>query len=221
MERIPPSPPKVSKQPLLESESRAFIPLKERELLPPLPRQVSPEIEKELHIYLNGNKRHITQSISLLRENRDGLGSQLISAGVPIDLLNMIVVECGFNNELKSAMGAVGMWQFMKATARAYGLKVEKNLDQRKDPKLATSAAGRYLSDLYNRYDDWTLAIAAYNAGEGTIDRILKRSKERNFWKLARKGVFRTETVRHVAKFYAVTLIADDPQKYGVQVATG
>ena len=99
------------------------------------------------------------------------------------------------------------MWQFMKSTARLYGLKVGLFVDERQDPILSTIAAARLLRDLYDQYQDWHLALAAYNAGTGAIDRALARVRDRDFWTLARSGRLNRQTAEFVPKFIAASLL--------------
>lgn len=139
--------------------------------------------------------------------------------GVPAVMINLVHVESGFNANARSHMGAVGMWQFMKGTARNYGLNVGFFRDDRKDPVLSTIAAARHLRDLYLIYKDWYLALAAYNAGPGSVDRAMARSGSRDFWTLARKGKLHRETRDYVPRFIAYAMIAQDPTAH-LQVAS-
>ena len=136
--------------------------------------------------------------------------------GVPHDLLNLAMVESGYNIQAKSQVGAVGMWQFMKSTAQVYGLSVGVLEDERKDPILSTIAAARHLKDLYNLYKDWYLALAAYNAGPGAVQRAVSKTGTADFWSLARNGKFSKQTRDFVPRFIAATLIARDPSSYGL-----
>src|SRR5207342_2635009 len=91
------------------------------------------------------------------------------------DLIYLAMIESEFNPNAKSPVRAVGMWQFMSATARQFGLKVRGGVDERKDPARATDAALEYLSKLHDRFGSWYLAAAAYNSGEGTVLKALRR----------------------------------------------
>lgn len=137
---------------------------------------------------------------------------------LPPALAYLPVVESGFNPNARSRAGAVGMWQFMKSTARMYGLKITRRRDDRKDPIKSTYAAAEYLNDLLAMFglEDPFLGICAYNAGEGKILRALRKISytERSFWTLVRKNLLRTETDDYIPQFMAVILMNHDPETY-------
>lgn len=137
---------------------------------------------------------------------------------LPLSLAYLPVVESGFNPNARSRAGAVGMWQFMKGTARMYGLKISRRRDDRKDPIKSTYAAAEYLNDLLAMFgqEDPFLGICAYNAGEGKILRALRKISytERSFWTLVRKDLLRTETDNYIPQFMAVILMTGDPETY-------
>ncbi len=140
---------------------------------------------------------------------------QLSQAGLPKDLAYLAMIESGFNPSAYSRARAVGLWQFIKGTGRNYGLRIDRWVDERRDPEKATRAAIAYLGTLYEEFGDWYLAVASYNAGEGKIRKGIKRYKTRNFWELARHRFLRLETKRYVPKLIAAILIAKEPEKYG------
>jgi membrane-bound lytic murein transglycosylase D len=112
-------------------------------------------------------------------------------------------------------MGAKGMWQFMAATARRYGLRVDRWVDERLDPEKSTVAAAAYLRDLYNLFGSWPLAQAAYNAGEVKVARAISKTGSRDFWTLAQSRYLRRETKEFVPQIHAVTMIGREPERYG------
>jgi membrane-bound lytic murein transglycosylase D len=120
---------------------------------------------------------------------------------LPAQLKYLAVVESELNSRAVSRVGAAGPWQLMPATARILGLKVNTRHDERKDYYKSTRAAARYLKDLHVKYGDWLLVFAAYNAGEGTVDAAIKKSRSRNFWKTNR--YLPKETREYVKKFIA------------------
>ena len=131
--------------------------------------------------------------------------------GLPPDLVHLVFVESGFNLNARSVSSAVGPWQFVRSTARLFGLNVNKWVDERKDPEKSTVAAARYLKHLYSIFGDWPLAIASYNAGEGTILRAIQRQGTTNYWDLK----LPRQTEDYVPQFMAVLEIVRNPEKYG------
>jgi membrane-bound lytic murein transglycosylase D len=115
-----------------------------------------------------------------------------------------------------SAGGLVGLWQFTAGTAKRYGLLVNREVDERRDPEKASRAAARLLRDLYDKFESWDLAIAAYNAGPAPIERALARSPGADFWKLADRGLLPGSTSQYVPKVLATALIASRPERYGL-----
>jgi membrane-bound lytic murein transglycosylase D len=138
------------------------------------------------------------------------------SYGIPRDLHHLGMIESGYRATVRSHAGAVGMWQFMPATGRGMGLRIDTLVDERMDPIRATHAAARHLRYLHRRMrGDWALAAAAYNAGEGRINRALGRYGATDFWDVAARGNLAQETRRYVPRLYAVTIIAKDPVRFG------
>ncbi len=136
----------------------------------------------------------------------------LREAGLPEDLVFKAMIESGFNPRAYSRARAVGIWQFVRGTARLYGLKKTTFIDERRDPEKSTRAAIRYIRHLYQLFGDWRLVIAAYNCGQGRLQRIIERSGTNDFWKL--RGLPR-ETRRHVPRFMAALIISRDPEWFG------
>jgi membrane-bound lytic murein transglycosylase D len=129
----------------------------------------------------------------------------------------MVQVESTFKVKAYSRAHAKGLWQFIASTGRKYGLRRNYWIDERSDPLKATRAAARYLRDLYDRFGDWYLAMAAYNAGEGRIERAMRRLRTRDFWRLARSRALGRETRNYVPAVLASILILKDPERYGFE----
>ncbi len=142
--------------------------------------------------------------------------------GVPEDLVYLAIIESGYSNTAVSRSNAVGMWQFIRSTARLYGLTVNTWVDERRDPFKATEAAARHLADLNAQFGSWYLAAAAYNGGAGRVSRGIRRLaadtdslSDETFFRLSARRYLRRETRDYVPKLIAATLIAKDPAKFG------
>jgi membrane-bound lytic murein transglycosylase D len=138
------------------------------------------------------------------------------AAGLPEDISYLPLIESAFSVKAYSRARAHGMWQFMSATGRHYGLAVGSLVDERRDPVRSTEAAVAYLSDLHDEFDDWHLALAAYNSGAGNVRRAIRRSGSRDFWTL--KRYLPRETRNYVPAFIASVIIAKNPEKWGFPV---
>jgi membrane-bound lytic murein transglycosylase D len=134
---------------------------------------------------------------------------------LPSDLVYLSLVESGFNPYAYSRAKATGPWQFMKGTAKVYGLRVDSYVDERRDPIKSTVAAARYLRDLYDLFGAWPLAMAAYNAGEGKVMRALHKARAESFSEISKTRLIRRETKEYVPRFMAATIIARNPDRYG------
>lgn len=141
------------------------------------------------------------------------------SRGLPEDLAFTAMIESGFNPVAVSRAGAAGLWQFMAATARRYGLRVDYWVDERLDPEKSTFAAASYLRDLYQQFGSWTLAQAAYNAGEVKVARAIRATGSRDFWTLSNSALLKRETREFVPQIQAATMIGREPDRYGFDAA--
>lgn len=125
---------------------------------------------------------------------------------LPLELKYLPVIESALNPMARSRQGAVGLWQFMLRTGKAYGLQVTTLVDERRDPLKSTRAAARYLKDLYEIYHDWNLVLAAYNCGPGTINKAIRRAGgAKDFWSLY--NFLPKETRGYVPAFIAANYI--------------
>ncbi|HVM96907.1 MAG TPA: transglycosylase SLT domain-containing protein, partial [Candidatus Acidoferrales bacterium] len=140
--------------------------------------------------------------------------------GVPEELAYLPLVESGFQPRAISHSHAVGLWQFIPDTGRRYGLRIDKFVDERRDPVKSTHAAARYLKDLYQMFGDWHLSLAAYNTGEHRISGILERGTAENFWAMSEQGYLYRETEDYVPGFLAALQIAAQPEAYGFEPST-
>jgi membrane-bound lytic murein transglycosylase D len=136
--------------------------------------------------------------------------------GLPEELGYLALLESEFVVNTTSRNGAVGLWQFIASTAKRYGLRIDEWVDERRDPVKSTRAAAAYLKDLHNYYGRWYLATAAYNAGPGNVDKALQQSGAKDFWHIKPKAQLTEETRNFVPKFVAISLIAMNPNQYGL-----
>ncbi|HEX4810260.1 MAG TPA: transglycosylase SLT domain-containing protein [Bryobacteraceae bacterium] len=137
--------------------------------------------------------------------------------GVPREFIYLAQAESGFLPRAVSNKQAVGMWQFIAGTGSRYDLVRTAGLDERLDPEKATRAAAKYLKDLYARYGDWYLAMAAYNCGEGNVDRAVERTGYSDYWELLKRRALPRETSAYVPIIVAMTIMAKNPQDYGLE----
>jgi membrane-bound lytic murein transglycosylase D len=129
----------------------------------------------------------------------------LKAAGMPSELKYLSVTESALNPTIVSSAGAMGLWQFMPATGKEYGLDITKAIDERCDPNKSTQAAVKYLQRLYIQFGSWELALAAYNSGAGRVRSAIKRSHSTNFWRL--QHFLPEETRNYVPAFIAAMYI--------------
>lgn len=138
--------------------------------------------------------------------------------GVPKELYFLPVIESGYVMKATSHMGAVGPWQFIRATGRRYGLVVNSYVDERRNIYKATQAAAAHLRDLYNIFGTWELALASYNAGINRITGLIIKGSNREFSKLVELGILPDETEDYIPKFIAAAMIGSAPEKYGFTI---
>ncbi|HPF71158.1 MAG TPA: LysM peptidoglycan-binding domain-containing protein [Candidatus Krumholzibacteria bacterium] len=131
--------------------------------------------------------------------------------GLPPELAYLGLIESGFSSRAVSSVGAVGPWQFMVGTGRNYGLHTDWWVDERRDVEMATLAAADYLHDLYAEFGDWALVLAAYNTGEGRVERKIRQHGHTNFWEMR----LPEQTTAHIPKYIAAARIGENPEAYG------
>ena len=130
---------------------------------------------------------------------------------IPDDFKYLCVIESGLDTRALSPAKAAGLWQFMEATAKSYGLEIREGVDERYHIEKATEAAARYLLAAHKRYGDWVDVAAAYNAGTGRISSEMRRQQAESAFDL----LLVSETSRYVFRIMAMKEIFEDPKKYG------
>lgn len=178
---------------------------------PQLPIVLNVRVEAALRAIVTRRSAGIAQAFGRARRYAPMMRRIFEERGLPAELINLAFVESGVNPRATSRAKAAGIWQFVPATARSYGMRTTRSVDERRDPEKSTRAAAEYLHALHARFDSWTLALAAYNAGAGTIERAIARQRTTDFWRLR----LPRETERFVPLFMAMTLVSRDPGRYG------
>ncbi|MCR5276446.1 MAG: lytic transglycosylase domain-containing protein [Bacteroidales bacterium] len=159
---------------------------------------------------------HTTSTLMLKRSRRifAEVEPVLRENGVPEDLKYLMVIESNLDPSSVSTAGAAGLWQFMSATARAYGLEVNANVDERYNIRKSTEAACRYLKEAYAKYGDWMTVAASYNAGQAGVSRMLNAQQQKSamqLWMLP-------ETMRYMFRILAAKRLFEDPSSFGFTV---
>ncbi len=184
-------------------------------LLPEKKENFIQKIERNITLFSDKIKEKFSIWLSRSTKYIEIMKDILIQKGLPEDLVYLPLIESGFNVNARSPAKAVGPWQFIESTGKRYGLIINWWVDERKDPIKSTEAAARYLSDLYKMFGDWSLALAAYNAGEGRVYKAVNRYGENDYWNLLGTKHLPRETKNYVPKFIAAITIAKQPENFG------
>ena len=176
-----------------------------------------PKVRHFVKYYSTTAKNNFQELLARSGKYMPMIAKVLNDEGLPEELGYLALLESQFIVNTTSRNGAVGLWQFVATTARQYGLRIDRWVDERRDPVKSTRAAAAYLKELHAYYGRWFLATAAYNAGPGTIDKALQQSGAKDFWSIKAKAKLSEETRNFVPKFVAISLIATDPKKYGFE----
>ncbi|GAB4514690.1 MAG: hypothetical protein Tsb004_23040 [Allomuricauda sp.] len=141
---------------------------------------------------------------------------ELDNQNIPLEIKYLAIVESALNPKAMSRVGAKGLWQFMYSTGKMYGLDVSSYVDERHDPIMATKAASKYLSRLYDIFGDWDLALAAYNSGPGNVNKAIRRSGGyENYWNI--RPFLPRETAGYLPAFLATMYIFEYAEEHGLQ----
>lgn len=179
----------------------------------PIPQHAS--IDGALQYFSTKLREKIQASLLRSARYRAMIDAVLEQHDLPRALAYLPIIESAYIPTLTSRVGAHGIWQFMPETAREYGLRIDWWVDERADPEHSTRAAAEFLSDLYREFDDWPLALAAYNCGPGRVRRALSRTGASSFWELLEMSALPKETRGYVPTFYATLRIVADPEAHG------
>jgi len=181
----------------------------------PLDLAWNPVVHSRIAFYASKRKKYLGTMLGRAPSYFPIFEEALDRNGLPLELKYLAVVESGLNPLARSHAGARGLWQFMYATAKYQGLRIDSYIDERQDPARSTEAACKYLNRLYDIYDDWFLALAAYNAGPGNVNRAIRRSGgKRNFWEI--RFFLPRETRNYVPAFMSVAYLMEFASEHNI-----
>ncbi|MBA3985438.1 MAG: LysM peptidoglycan-binding domain-containing protein [Flavobacteriales bacterium] len=171
-------------------------------------------LESVIKSYLKNRRKSLQRLMNLSNYYFPMFEQELDKYNLPLEIKYLAIVESALNPRARSRVGATGLWQFMFPTGKMFGMDVSSYVDERSDPLRATEAACKYLSSLHNVFNDWDLALAAYNSGPGNVSKAIRRSGgEKNYWKI-RHNLPR-ETAGYVPAFLATMYIFEYAEEHG------
>lgn len=180
----------------------------------PLDISYNPSLESVIQFYLKREKETTEQLMTLSQYYFPMFEPILDKYNIPLEIKYLALVESGLNPRAKSWAGATGLWQFMYSTGKMYDLEISSYVDERMDPRRSTEAAAKYLKQLHGIFEDWNLALAAYNSGPGNVNKAIRRSGgQKNYWVL--RSYLPKETAGYIPSFLAMMYIfeyADEHQ---------
>lgn len=176
-----------------------------------LPIEYNTRVERWMQFYVTNGRATFAGWLARSGRYVEMMRSAMESEGLPQDLAFLPLVESGYNPNAYSRARAVGIWQFISSTGKLAGLESDAWVDERRDPEKATRAAARHLKDLYEEFGSWSLALAAYNAGQARVMQAIAAAGTDNFWDLS----LPSETMDYVPRVYAAIIIAKDPEAFG------
>ncbi len=175
------------------------------------PVMVNDLVLKELNAYLGTpeGREFIKASLERMENYREGIEGKIKEYGVPTEFLAIPLVESGYRNLEQNERWGAGLWMFIQSTARAFGLTVNDEVDERLDVDILSDAAMRYLLANKLRFNDWQLAVLAYNVGESNVQKAIEKAGSRDVWNLSR--TLYENGNNYYAKFMAVVIILKNP----------
>lgn len=181
-----------------------------------IPSELNENVEMWIKYFQTRGRPHMERYLARSTRYEALMKKVLRDNKLPEDLFYIALIESGFSSSAFSHASAVGYWQFIRGTGKRYKLQINKMVDDRRDPVLATQAAAAYFKALHDIFDSWYLSMAAYNVGEGRVIKAVKKYRTKDFWELARvRKALPKETDNYVPKYIAAKLIAKNPDKYG------
>ena len=182
-----------------------------------IPIRYSPKVDRIIRRLTTKQRKKIMKGIRRSGKYAPMIIRMLKEEGMPLDLLYMVPAESNFSVHSVSNKSAVGLWQFISSTGRRYGLKINRWIDERRDPILSTKAAITYLKHLYGIFGDWELAMAAYNTGEGRVQRAINLAKRKGRATDYSSLRLPRETRNYVPSIMAMAIIFKNPDHYGFE----
>lgn len=201
-----------------QSEGQSTNSVAQNVELETIPIEINEKVEMWIKYFQGRGRVHMERYLARSTRYEALMKKVLRDNKLPEDLFYIALIESGFSSSARSHASAVGYWQFIRGTGKRYKLQINKMLDDRRDPILATQAAAEYFRDLYSIFNSWYLSMAAYNVGEGRVIRVVRKYKTKDFWELSRnRRALPAETDNYVPKYIAAKLIAKNPDKYGFE----
>lgn len=176
--------------------------------------EYNPVLEQVIKSFLKNRRSSLERLMSLSDYYFPMFEQEMSNQKIPLEIKYLAIIESALNPKARSHAGATGLWQFMYATGKSYGLEVNNYVDERSDPIRATKAAVKYLNELYKIFGDWDLALAAYNSGPGNVTKAIRRSNGKtNYWNL--RPYLPRETAGYVPAFLATLYIFEYAKEHG------
>nr|WP_299486998.1 lytic transglycosylase domain-containing protein [uncultured Allomuricauda sp.] len=176
----------------------------------------NPSLESVIKSFLVRKKDLMQRMITASQFYFPLFEQELDNNDIPLEIKYLAIIESALNPRARSRVGAKGLWQFMYSTGKMYGLEVSSYVDERHDPILATKAASKYLAKLHDIFNDWDLALAAYNSGPGNVNKAIRRSGGyKNYWNIRRN--LPRETAGYLPAFLATMYLFEYAEEHGLQ----
>ena len=176
--------------------------------------EYNPILEQVIKSFLKNRRSSLERLMSLSDYYFPMFEQEMSNQKIPLEMKYLAIIESALNPKARSRAGATGLWQFMYATGKSYGLEVNNYVDERSDPVRSTKAAAKYLNELYKIFGDWDLTLAAYNSGPGNVTKAIRRSNGKtNYWNL--RPYLPRETAGYVPAFLATLYIFEYAKEHG------